>query len=46
MGRNYETPNLSVWENEELDVIRTSIGDASNRDAGGDDIAWTGAWNA
>ena len=46
MGKNYETPKLTVWENEELDVIRTSIGDVNNKDAGANDIAWTGAWDA
>ena len=45
--KNYEKPELKVWENEELDVIRTSfIGHESNKDNGADDIGWTDGWDS
>ena len=47
MGRNYERPELTVWENEELDVIRTSsIGDSKKEDNGADDLVWSGGWES
>lgn len=47
MGRNYEAPELKVWENEELDVIRTSsIGNSDNSDNGENDIGWSGGWES
>ena len=47
MKKNYVAPEFNVWENEELDVIRTSsIGDVNNDDNGGDDIGWSGGWDA
>lgn len=47
MGRNYERPELKVWENEELDVIRTSfIGDPMKDDNGANDIGWSGGWES
>ena len=45
MGKNYVTPELNVWESDELDVIRTSplsIGDVNDADAGENDIDWIG----
>ena len=47
MGKNYVAPELNVWENDELDVIRTSnpIGNPDNADAGANDLDWTGAWS-
>lgn len=45
MGKNYVAPELNVWENDDLDVIRTSngsIGDPTNDDNGGDDLNWIG----
>ena len=47
MGKNYERPELMIWENEELDVIRTSfIGVDTNKDNGADDIGWSGGWES
>ena len=47
MGKNYVAPELKVWENAELDVIRTSsIGTESNKDNGANDIGWSGGWDA
>ena len=47
MGKNYEAPELKVWENEELDVIRTSfIGDPMKDDNGADDLVWSGGWES
>ena len=43
MGKNYVAPELNVWENDDLDVIRTSngsIGQPGNADNGGDDLNW------
>lgn len=43
MGKNYVAPELNVWENDDLDVIRTSnIGEPGNADNGGNDIDWVG----
>ena len=47
MGKNYVAPELKVWENDELDVIRTSsIGTESNKANGANDIGWSGGWDA
>lgn len=43
VGKNYVAPELNVWENDDLDVIRTSsIGEPGNADNGGNDIDWVG----
>jgi hypothetical protein len=47
VGKNYVAPELKVWENDELDVIRTSaIGTESNKDNGANDIGWSDGWDA
>ena len=47
MGKNYVAPELKVWENDELDVIRTSsIGDPKKDDNGANDISWSSGWDA
>ena len=40
MGKNYVAPELNVWENDDLDVIRTSGIGTGAKDAGSDDIDW------
>ena len=47
VGKNYVAPEFKVWENDELDVIRTSsIGTESNKDNGANDIGWSDGWDA